>query len=89
MFMGFTLFSKLRSSDVLYQISVLGEALRRISPEFQQQHPEVPYRQVISMRNKLVHDYDDINIPLVWQVITTSIPDLIIILEKIVPLEEP
>ena len=74
---------------VLYQITVLGEALRRISSEFQQQHPEIPYREVIGMRNKLVHDYDDVNIPLVWQVIETSIPDLIVVLERIVPLEEP
>jgi uncharacterized protein with HEPN domain len=75
-------------SAVLYQISILGEAIKRISPEFQQQHPEIPYGKIIGMRNKLVHDYDGINIDLVWTVINTNIPELINFLEKIVPLQE-
>ncbi|MGI0483752.1 DUF86 domain-containing protein, partial [Geminocystis sp. CENA526] len=72
-------------SAVMYQISILGEAMRRISPEFYQKYPEIPYKQVIGMRNKLVHDYDGINIPLVWSVIQNQIPELIEILEFIVP----
>lgn len=63
---------------VLYEISVLGEAMRRISPEFQKQYSEIPYRQIIGMRNKLVHNYDEINIQLVWSVIQTNIPELIV-----------
>lgn len=74
---------------VLYQISVLGESIRRISPHFQEQHPEIPYSKIIGMRNKLVHDYEGINIQVVWSVIQTNIPELIAILEKIVPLEKP
>jgi uncharacterized protein with HEPN domain len=73
---------------VLYEISVLGEAMRRISPEFQQQYPQIPYREIIGMRNKLVHDYEGININIIWEVIQTNIPDLIRILEKIVSLQE-
>ncbi len=74
---------------VLYQISILGEAMKRISPEFKQQHPEIAYREIIGMRNKLVHDYDNINIQLVWSVIQTNIPELIAQLETIISLQEP
>ncbi len=70
---------------VLYQISVLGEAMRRISPEFRELHPEIPYVQIIGMRNKLVHDYDGINIEVVWQVIQKDIPELISLLVIIAP----
>lgn len=72
---------------VLYEISVLGEAMRRISPEFQQQYPQIPYGKVVGMRNKLVHDYDGINIKLVWSVIQTDIPELIVDLKTIVPMQ--
>lgn len=74
---------------VLYEISVLGEAMRRISPEFQKQYSEIPYGKIIGMRNKLVHDYEEINLKLVWSVIQRDIPELIANLKTIVSLEEP
>ena len=43
---------------VLYEISVLGESIRRISLSFQMRYPEIPYQKIVAMRNKLVHDYD-------------------------------
>ncbi|GBF80353.1 HepT-like ribonuclease domain-containing protein [Aphanothece sacrum] len=73
---------------VLYEISVLGEAMRRISPEFQQQYPEIPYSKIIGMRNKLVHDYHEINLQLVWLVIQINIPELVVNLTKIVPQQD-
>ena len=74
---------------VLYEISVLGESIRRISLSFQMRYTEIPYQKIVAMRNKLVHDYDGINIPLVWSVVTINIPELIAILESIVCLSEP
>lgn len=57
---------------VMYEISILGEAIRRISPEFYQEYPEIPYKQIIGMRNKLVHDYDGINLLLVWSLVNIN-----------------
>ncbi|WP_342596706.1 DUF86 domain-containing protein [Cyanobacterium aponinum UTEX 3222] len=68
---------------VMYEISVLGEAMRRISTEFYEKNPQIPYKQIIGMRNKLVHDYDGINTALVWSVSQVQIPELINILELI------
>ncbi|MBE9176778.1 DUF86 domain-containing protein [Synechocystis salina LEGE 06155] len=79
-------FSDIKTQDaVMRNIAVLGEALRRISPEFRDTYPEIPYSQIIGMRNKLVHDYDGINLELIWDVIENYIPNLIGQLEKIVP----
>ncbi|MEK7731883.1 MAG: HepT-like ribonuclease domain-containing protein, partial [Planctomycetota bacterium] len=44
--------------SVYSQIIVIGEATNRISQEFQQQHSDVPWRKIISMRHHLVHGYD-------------------------------
>jgi uncharacterized protein with HEPN domain len=63
--------------------------MRLISPEFQQQYPEIPYGKIIGMRNKLVHDYNEINIKLVWSVIQTNIPELIADLKTIITLQNP
>mgnify|MGYP001806887128 CR=1 FL=1 len=79
-------FTDIKTQDaVMRNIAVLGEALRRISPEFRQTYSQIPYNQIIGMRNKLVHDYDGINLELIWDVIENYIPDLINQLEKIVP----
>lgn len=79
-------FSDIKTQDaVMRNIAILGEALRRVSPEFRAVHPEIPYTQIIGMRNKLVHDYDGINVELIWDVIQNYIPDLIQQLEDIIP----
>lgn len=57
--------------------------MRRISTEFYEKNPQIPYKQIIGMRNKLVHDYDGINTALVWSVSQVQIPELINILELI------
>ena len=51
---------------VYSQVIVIGAAARRISGEFQDHHPDVPWAEMIGMRNKLAHDYDDVDWSLVW-----------------------
>ena len=65
-------------------IQTLGEAARRVSPEFQQARPEVPWKKVIGMRHKVVHDYLHIDYDIVWDVATVNLPPLLAQLEKIV-----
>ena len=73
---------------VLYEISILGEALRRISAEFRDNNPQIPYKKIIAMRNKLVHEYDGINLDLVWDVVQNDIPELVELIAPLVP-EKP
>ena len=61
---------------VVRNIEVIGEAIRNIPPEMKQRYPEVEWRRINSMRNILVHDYFGINWLVIWNVITTKLPDL-------------
>lgn len=72
---------------VLYELTVLGEAVKRLSPEFRDAHPEVPWRNMAGMRDKLVHDYDGVNVKRVWEVVCISIPDLLNQIEPLLPQE--
>lgn len=66
-------------------IQTIGESARRVSPGFQQSHPEVPWRKIIGMRHKVVHDYMHVDYDIVWGVSTVNLPPLVVQLEKLVP----
>jgi len=61
---------------VLHHIQILGEAASRISDEFQEEHPDIPWFKIIGMRNILVHDYFHIDIDVVWSVVENDLPVL-------------
>ena len=64
-------------------IEVIGEAASRLSQECQTEFPQVPWKSIISMRNRLIHAYFDINLNTIWSTITEDLPPLIDALEKI------
>jgi uncharacterized protein with HEPN domain len=63
-------------SAVIQRIIVLGEAAKRLSEEFRQKHSQIQWRQVAGMRDRCVHGYDNIDLELVWEVVTTHAPAL-------------
>ncbi|HAA29361.1 MAG TPA: hypothetical protein DCE56_18745 [Cyanobacteria bacterium UBA8553] len=73
----------LRQSAILYQIAIMGEATKRLSREFREQHPEVPWDDMAGMRDIIAHQYDRLDLDIVWQVIERNIPEL---LNMIIPL---
>jgi uncharacterized protein with HEPN domain len=70
-------------SAVLYQLIVMGEAVKRLSIEFRTQHAEIPWSLIAGMRDHLIHGYDIVDWDEVWKTATSDVPDL---LAKIVPL---
>jgi len=66
-------------------IQTFGEAARRVSPACQQAHPDVPWKKIVGMRHKVVHDYLHTDFDIVWDVATVNLPPLVAELEKIVP----
>jgi uncharacterized protein with HEPN domain len=62
---------------VLYQITVIGEIVKRLSLEFRESHSEIPWKQIAGMRDKLIHDYNNVDLDLAWEVCRSSIPDLL------------
>jgi len=68
-------------------IQTIGEADRNITQEFRDEYPSVPWKTIVGMRHKVVHDYLYVDEDLVWKTAIEDIPNLIIALEKIVPPE--
>jgi uncharacterized protein with HEPN domain len=67
------------------QLMVIGEAARHVSDEFQEQHPDIPWMQIIGQRNVLAHDYGEILVERVWLTATKSLPELISLLDRVIP----
>ena len=72
---------------VYSQIVVIGEASRRISREFQRDHPDIPWADIIGMRHRLVHGYDDIRWDRVWDAVVDDLPKLKAAIEPLIPKE--
>lgn len=61
------------------------EAARRVSEEFQREHPEVPWPAIIGMRHKIVHDYLSVDEDRVWRTATEELGELIDQLGALMP----
>jgi uncharacterized protein with HEPN domain len=72
-------------SAVLHQLLILGEATKRLSVEFREQHRGIPWKKIAGMRDKLIHEYSDVDLDEVWKTVRSNIPRLIKQLEPLVP----
>ena len=70
-------------SSVLYQIVIVGEGVNRLSSNFVNDNPQVPIRQIRGMRNRVVHEYKEVDLKILWQAIQTSILELLVKLRRI------
>ncbi len=66
-------------------LEILGEAARRVSPEFQEKHPEIPWREIIGQRNILAHEYGEIDYEILYKTAKEDIPALVDILGELLP----
>jgi uncharacterized protein with HEPN domain len=80
---------ELMQHAIIRLIQIIGEAARKVSPEFKQAHPDIPWQGIIGMRHRLVHDYFHVIPDKVWEVVDKDIPVLIPLLEPLVPPDEP
>ena len=65
-------------------VEVIGEAAARIPDDFRARYPQVPWRQIVGMRHRMIHDYDVIDFDILWAVLRQDLPPLIEQLEVIV-----
>jgi len=75
-------------SAVLHQLMVMGEAVKRLSPDFRTRHPEIPWALIAGMRDKLIHGYDIVDLNEVWKTADVDVPDLLSLMEPLLPHQE-
>lgn len=63
-------------------VEIIGEAANRVSHDGQRKYAEIPWAEIVGMRNRLAHGYDVIDYDLLWDTVTTDLPPLIEALER-------
>ncbi len=66
----------MRLDACIRQLGIVGEAANRISPDLIAQYPNVPWRQIIGLRNILIHEYFGVDDKSIWDIITLNLPPL-------------
>ncbi|GAB4192997.1 MAG: DUF86 domain-containing protein [Coleofasciculaceae cyanobacterium] len=69
-------------------IEIIGEAASNLSKDCRSRHPQLPWADIIGMRNRLVHAYFEIDLDIVWEVVTNDLPFLVSELDGIIQSEE-
>ena len=72
---------------LVHLVQTIGESARRISEDTRAKYPHIPFRQIIGMRHKVVHDYLDVDLDVVYSVVTNDLTPLIQSLLAILPPE--
>ena len=72
---------------ILKAVEIVGEAASRVGVDSRNEHPEIPWTAIVGMRNRLVHEYSNVNLARVWEAVMRDIPRLIPQLESLVPPE--
>jgi uncharacterized protein with HEPN domain len=62
--------------SVVRNLEIIGEAANRLTDDFRVQHPEIEWRKIIGLRNRIVHDYFSIDVEIVWEIIQKDLPNL-------------
>ena len=70
---------------VLKDLEILGEAANKVSAETREKHKQIPWKEIIGMRNRLIHGYFDIDYEIVYKTINEDLPELIKTLKGILP----
>jgi len=70
--------------SLVKSIEIIGEAASRLDSQFRSEHEDIPWNNIVSMRNRLIHAYFDINPDIVWSTVQSELPDLISKIQKII-----
>jgi uncharacterized protein with HEPN domain len=79
--------SRLHQNAVIRSLEVIGEAAGKISSQTRSRHPEIPWREIIGMRHRLIHGYAEVRLDLVWTVARERLAPLVSALEPLIPKE--
>ncbi|WP_017715423.1 HepT-like ribonuclease domain-containing protein [Kamptonema formosum] len=77
-----------KQSAILYQFVILGEAVKRLSQEFRHRHPDIPWSSIAEMGDKLIYNYDWVNLDRVWDIAEEDIPNFLAAIEPLLRAQE-
>ena len=61
---------------VIRRLEIIGEALRHLLRDFREKHPQVPWCEIVGMRNVLIHEYFGVNLKWAWETVVSEMPEL-------------
>ena len=70
--------------SIVKDLEIIGEAASKVTKKCREETPQIPWQNIVSMRNRLIHAYFDINLDIVWKTVIDDLPPLMSELEKIV-----
>ena len=73
--------------SVIRRLEIAGEAAGRVSVQFRERHPAIPWTRMIGMRNRVAHGYDAVDLDIVWTTARERIPELLALIEPLIPPE--
>lgn len=71
--------------SIVRLLEIIGEAAKSVSEDFRQGSPRIPWKQIAGTRDRLVHGYFDVDLDIVWAIVSSDLPVLITALEEIIP----
>lgn len=74
---------KMTQKAIIRSLEVIGEAVKNLSSEFRENNPNIPWRDMAGMRDRLIHGYFDVSLERVWSVVENIIPALKVQIENI------
>lgn len=74
---------RLLINGIIRELEIIGEAASQINAETKEQYPSLPWREMIGMRNRLIHAYFDVDHQTVWRVVKEHLPPLVLALHNI------
>lgn len=80
---------ELLQSGILHQLIIIGEAVKRLSSDFRNAHPDIPWKLIAGMRDRLTHGYFDVDLDEVWKTVESDLPELIRLLKPHMPSQNP
>ena len=75
----------MRQDAVVRNLEVMGEAVRKVSDETREAHPEIPWRQMAATRDRVIHGYFTVDLEIVWEIVETELPRLRQALKGVLP----
>jgi len=67
---------RIRQDATLRKLEVIGQAVRNLSEDSKSRQPQIPWKQIAGMRDKVIHDYFGVNLEIVWAVVEKDLPPL-------------